>query len=101
MNFWSGVFQDVEHGRLLSFRRRWNEVAYLFGPKLISNVKHTETCIIISYKDNILALKGAGPVLVDIVGTETQTSLAEVAFRHRASAHDHWILFFADIDHPD
>ena len=78
LNFWPRVLEDVkstfdtvryvnqtvgidvkivEHWGLLAWRRRWNEVAYLFRAKLISNVKNAETGIIISYKDNILALK--------------------------------------------
>ena len=60
LNFWSRIFQDVkpafdsvgnvnqtvridikivEHGRLLSFRRGWNEVAYFLRAELVSDVE--------------------------------------------------------------
>src|SRR4030095_4461255 len=78
LNFWSRVFQDikpaldavrnvnqtvridikvVEHGCLLSFRRRWNEVAHFLRTELVSDVEDAETRIIISNKNNVLALE--------------------------------------------
>src|SRR4029453_4171984 len=122
LNFWSRVFQDiksaldavrnvnqtvridikvVEHGRLLSFRRRWNEVAHFLRAELVSDVEDAETRILISNKNNVLALECSGPILMDVVGTEPQPPFTEVALRNRASADDHRIFFFADINQPD
>src|SRR6478672_1938619 len=47
----------VEHRRLLTFRRRWNEEADFFRPELIADIEHAQTGIVVSHENNILALE--------------------------------------------
>jgi hypothetical protein len=92
LNFWSRVLKDVkpafdpvghidqtigvdikvvEHGRLLSFRGRWNEKAHFLRTKFISDIEDPKAGIIISHEDNILALERTGAIFVNVVRAES------------------------------